>query len=376
MTHVDPPHSIKAFASRAPSRAPQVARRTGGYTLLIIPGESGTPWRFQLRRSLITWMICILFAGIGALGAVLVDYTKLQIIVHDYERLRAENHSIRSEAAAIIARLDGVQSALNRMDNFSTQIREMSKPESSCKGPRCKNLKPKNDDNKNTKKDGKPQGNIPTQKSDRFAANVNNFENVGPVSKEDYFLSRSFRAKSLNNEPSVNFRNLEFRDAFERLLKVGTRSESQARELERLLGDVKDYQKKLANTPTLAPAIGYVSSGFGDRESPFSGHEAMHWGLDIAASIGTTVYAAAAGVVVDTRYLEDYGKVIDVDHGSGIRTRYAHLNKVLVKKGDKIVKGDIIAEVGNTGRSTGPHLHYEVEINGKRVDPIKYIHEW
>lgn len=369
MPSSESPQSIRSFASRAPSRAPYGKRASAGYTLLLIPGESGTPWRFRLPKQFMVWAICACFCLFGALGAVLVDYAKLRYIVHDYERLRAENHSIRSEAAALISRLEGVQSALTRMDDFSTQIREMAKPEATCKGPRCKFLK---------SKEIEKRGSSPTiqQNTQGSLGNIEKFMNVGPVSKEDYLMSRVMRARALNNEPSVNFKNLEFRDAFERILKVGSRSEAQAKELERLLGDVKNYQRKLATTPTLAPVQGYVSSRFGDRESPFSGIETMHWGVDFAASIGTSVYAAAAGTVISARYLDDYGKVVDVDHGDSTRTRYAHLNSILVKPGDKISKGDKIGEVGNTGRSTGPHLHYEVEVAGRRVDPMKFIHQW
>jgi murein DD-endopeptidase MepM/ murein hydrolase activator NlpD len=320
-------------------------------------------------RGIVAWFLAIVFCVFGALAAVIIDYGKLRNVAHDYERIRAENHSIRSEAAAIISRLESVQSALNRMDNFSTQIREMAKPDASCKGPRCKTIQSKPSSTKS-------QGyNVPA-KPDSYQGRLAQFSNVGPLSKEDYLLSRGLKAKALNTDPSVNFGNLEFREAFERLLQVGMRSESQAKALERLLGDVKDYQKKIATTPTLAPAIGYVSSNFGDRESPFSGKETMHWGMDIAAPVGTTVYVAAAGRVLSARHVDDYGKVIDVDHGNGIVTRYAHLNRMLVKPGDKVVKGDVIGEVGNTGRSTGPHLHYEVEVNGRRVNPRRFIHEW
>jgi murein DD-endopeptidase MepM/ murein hydrolase activator NlpD len=294
--------------------------------------------------------------------AVVLDYSKLQRVVADYERLRIENHSIRSEAAAIISRLESVQSALNRVDNFSNQIREISKPEASGrkKGQKGNTVSP-------TRPTATPLTSIEHPRT-------NPSMGIGPIPKEDYLLARSLRAQNLRTEAAVNLDRLEFRETFERLLQIGRRSETQARELERLLKDVRSYQAKIAVTPTLAPAEGYLSSLFGVRQSPMSGSNQMHWGVDIAAPIGTPVYATAAGTVVLARYADDYGNYLEIDHGNGIQTRYAHLNTILVRPGMRVTKGSIVAQVGNTGRSTGPHIHYEVEVAGRRVDPIKYIH--
>ncbi len=127
-------------------------------------------------------------------------------------------------------------------------------------------------------------------------------------------------------------------------------------------------------TPSMTPvAIGWRSSGFGYRSDPFTGARAMHEGLDFVAETGTPVVAAAAGVVAVSEQQNDYGNIVEVDHGNGLSTRYAHLSKRLVKVGDVVFKGHQVGEVGSTGRSTGAHLHFEVRNQGQPLDPAKFL---
>lgn len=119
--------------------------------------------------------------------------------------------------------------------------------------------------------------------------------------------------------------------------------------------------------------VGYKSSSFGWRVDPFNGQMAFHEGLDFLAESGTPIQAAASGIVVAAERTPDYGNLVKIDHGAGVETRYAHALKILVKPGDRVEKGQVIAEVGNTGRSTGAHLHFEVRLNGVALDPRKYL---
>ena len=126
--------------------------------------------------------------------------------------------------------------------------------------------------------------------------------------------------------------------------------------------------------PNKSPILAaYNSSSFGWRLDPFNGHKAFHEGLDFPANTGDPIYAAAGGIVSASEQTPDYGKIVKIDHGSGLETRYAHASRLLVKAGDRVEKGQKIAEVGNTGRSTGPHLHYEIRLNGNALDPRKYL---
>lgn len=129
-----------------------------------------------------------------------------------------------------------------------------------------------------------------------------------------------------------------------------------------------------STSPTLQPvSAGWFSSNFGWRLDPFSGKKAFHEGVDFMAETGTPIQAAAGGLVVYSDHHPQYGNMIDVDHGNGMTSRYAHASKRLVKVGDIVLQGQKIAEVGSTGRSTGPHLHFEVLKNGAPQNPARYL---
>jgi murein DD-endopeptidase MepM/ murein hydrolase activator NlpD len=125
--------------------------------------------------------------------------------------------------------------------------------------------------------------------------------------------------------------------------------------------------------PNSQPVDVATGSGFGFRTDPFTGRPALHTGLDFPAEVGTPVMSAAGGVVLLTEVHPQYGKVVEIDHGQGLVTRYAHTSKVLVHTGDIVKRGQKIAEVGSTGRSTGPHLHFEVRVDGAAQNPAKFL---
>lgn len=136
------------------------------------------------------------------------------------------------------------------------------------------------------------------------------------------------------------------------------------------------FERKMKNLmiPTQKPvAQSHLGSAFGWRIDPITGRSALHTGLDFPALVGTLIVAAAGGVVVTQELHPEYGNMVEIDHGNGLLTRYAHASKVEVKKGDLIKRGQKIAEVGTTGRSTGPHLHFEVLVNGTYQDPQKFL---
>ncbi|AKO64801.1 peptidase M23 [Methylophilales bacterium MBRSG12] len=126
--------------------------------------------------------------------------------------------------------------------------------------------------------------------------------------------------------------------------------------------------------PDLYPvSVGYRSSSYGWRIDPMLGVRSFHEGLDFSAAEGDDIKATASGIVIAAGKAPDYGNYVKIKHGGGIETRYAHASKLLVKKGDLVNKDQVIALVGNTGRSTGPHLHYEIRLNGRSLDPRKYL---
>lgn len=133
-------------------------------------------------------------------------------------------------------------------------------------------------------------------------------------------------------------------------------------------------EQLIARMPFAAPLVRYeVSSPFGVRRDPFDGEGEFHTGIDLETDLGTAVHSTAPGAVDFAGVDGAYGRMIEIDHGNGVRTRYAHLSRILVRVGDRIVTHERIGLVGSTGRSTGPHLHYEVRIDGRPVNPAKFL---
>lgn len=143
--------------------------------------------------------------------------------------------------------------------------------------------------------------------------------------------------------------------------------------LKQLTTTLENQQNILACTPSITPIEGIVTCDFGYRKSPFTQKREFHSGMDIANKRGTEIYATANGRVSFAASRMFIGKLVVIDHGHGIVTKYGHMSKINVKKGDRVKRGDVIGLVGNTGKSTGPHIHYEVRLNGSPVNPAEYI---
>ncbi len=149
--------------------------------------------------------------------------------------------------------------------------------------------------------------------------------------------------------------------------------ESIAQRLLRVEEAMVSQEERLSSTPTIAPVIGVITDGFGSRRDPFTGRRAYHHGLDLSARRGTPIVAPADGVVVFAGRKGGMGRMLRISHGFGYQTVYGHLDKILVEPGQDVHRGDEIGLVGNTGRSTGPHLHYEVLKDGRYVNPLYFI---
>jgi len=163
--------------------------------------------------------------------------------------------------------------------------------------------------------------------------------------------------------------------------------ETKMRDIDRLVDEVRGekegfeyiYQKLiqkkdfLDHTPSVYPVNGYISRGFGIEPDPFTGEMGLHQGLDIVADIGTPVIAAAKGRVSFVGWRKGLGKLVTLDHGNGYKSSYGHLSVILVQDHQEVERGEVIGRVGNTGYSTGPHLHYEVHLKGRLVNPQPYL---
>ena len=159
-----------------------------------------------------------------------------------------------------------------------------------------------------------------------------------------------------------------------KLAQVASAIEERAGRLNRLESAMVDLRAEARTLPTTAPILqGSHSSNYGERSDPINGEASFHPGIDFVAPVGTVFAAAATGVVISARPVPEYGNMIEIDHGNGLTTRYAHASRLDVHEGDLVLKGQPIGLVGTTGRSTGPHLHFEVRDHGQTLNPEKFL---
>lgn len=207
------------------------------------------------------------------------------------------------------------------------------------------------------------------EKRIRIVANIDYTDNgdglfgVGGSAPED-----------LNPEIELTRRHQQLiKDMHNQISQLDKAAGDQQGDFESLLDKLEAQKNLMAHTPAIRPVEGWITSGFGYRHSPFTGKREFHKGLDISNRKGTEIMATADGVVSFVGQRGNFGTLLVIDHGHGLITRYAHLDKVLCKKGESVQRGKTIALMGNSGRSTGPHLHYEVRLNGVPVNPSNYI---
>ncbi|UIP08278.1 M23 family metallopeptidase [Erythrobacter sp. SDW2] len=188
--------------------------------------------------------------------------------------------------------------------------------------------------------------------------------------------AQAIRQLGLNPQAMLAGAEMEAMGGPLELLATGAKGEIDPR-FERLglsLARMSALERSLEGIPQVLPASApMVTSSFGYRRDPFTGRGAMHSGLDFKGPIGAPIYAAAKGVVTFVGRKSGYGNVVEVSHGNGLMTRYAHMSRFATTVGTRVEAGDIIGAIGSTGRSTGPHLHFEVRINGRAIDPRPFL---
>jgi len=293
------------------------------YTIIIVPDPSSKPRRFYLSKGLIKGMLVFGVIALIFSGIMVWHFFELKHQVVDVARLREDNRQQKLQLTSLTKRIESLGRRLNQLHSSNTKLQILAgikKPENS------KQV----------------------------------FGMGGGIADGMYEFSR-VNLSRLVDQMEEELENLEFEVA------------SQEDSLQELTTLIEDRKSVLDSTPAIWPTRGWITSGFGYRKSPFTGKRRMHHGVDIASRRGTPIVSTARGIVTFAGVKGNYGKVVVLNHGYGFSTIYAHNSVNLVKVGENVERGDVIAYLGNTGRSTAPHLHYEVRLNRTPVNPTYYM---
>ena len=294
-------------------------------TLIIIPENTSRVRQFKFSRALIKFAACFLVLSIAAISVIVYDYCRLKRALPSMSALEHEATDQRAQIQTFAEKINTLKSDIVALQEFEKKI--------------------------------------------RVIANVER-----PADQDAVFGIGGLMPEELDTDlPLTEKHNALLRKMHIQAEQLHKVSAVQKGALEELQIHLQNQKSLLASTPAIRPVIGWTSSGFGYRISPFTGLKEFHNGIDIATRMATTIIAPADGTVIFTGTKGSLGRAIMIDHGYGLLTRYGHLKKYLVKAGARVKRGDKIALAGNSGRSTAPHLHYEVHLNGIPVNPIKYI---
>ena len=298
------------------------------YTVLVADRTSGVVRRATIAVRFVVVFGCALLAapiliGLGAAWKGQHDVAQLQ---ETHRALELENANYREATQALATQIESLQAAISDLNSRSELDPNLAKA----------------------------MNRLPALVKSRAMGGTTS----GSVKGQDLSYARTLSALAAPEDTFGLLRTL--------LESLQDRLNVLSRNVER--------RNALANaTPSMWPAFGWLSSGMGPRRDPVTGDTDFHAGLDIAGERGQPVYATASGTVHEVGYQGAYGNLIVIDHGFGLETRYGHLLKFLVRPGAKVQRGDIIGQVGATGRATGYHLHYEVTANGRLINPLQLL---
>ena len=300
--------------------------KTQVFTVIVVSDHSQAVRKFRVPRR---WLANLAY-GAGAVALVVLltlgHYFALLGSASENAVLKEENAQLRSQILLVQEKVAHISATLDRVERFDAKLRtavtQLQDPE--------RNLA------------------------------------IGPVGGADV------EAQIPGPAPAAEASLTALPGKLSSLETEAGRQEQSLRELQEYFDDQRSL---LASTPSIWPARGWVTSDFGTRLDPYTAERRMHQGLDIATPHGQPVYTPSDGTVVFAGTEGGYGKVLVLDHGYGVKTRYGHLSEIFVRTGERVRRGDKVAAVGNTGRSTGPHLHYEVRVNGIPENPRKFILE-
>lgn len=286
------------------------------YTFLIFPGAHGRVRRISLPPYAVHGALAFMIIALTTMVALGTSYARMLLKVSDYNNVRAEREALKTQYKSLESSVNRTNAKLNSLQSLATEV-----------------------------------------------ALAYGF---GEARRAQFPESVIALAAQTNTTVDSGYHASLY--AFN-LLKTANFSPAGKRRT-----SIPILPLASANLPSIWPIHGRVTAGFGERMDPLNGEGAFHAGMDIAAPVGTDIVAPADGIVLSAGPDAGYGNSILIDHGYGIQTRYGHLSKVSVVVGEDVKRGQVIGQVGMTGRATGPHLHYEVHVQDTPVNPAKYLH--
>ena len=288
------------------------------YAFLIFPGAHGRLHKIQLPFYLIHMLLALSAVGIMTVAALANSYARMLLKVSNYNNVRSEREALKTQYRTLESAVTSANAKLDSLQSLATEV-------------------------------ALTYG-FGDERRPRFPSAV-----LGLATQTNASVDSSFRA-------SLYAFNLIRRASLD----------PDGNDLAR--GMFSNPLIARTTVPSLWPVRGQITAGFGQRMDPFSGEGAFHAGVDISAPSGTRVEAAADGIVLEAGPESGYGNEILIDHGYGLTTKYGHLSRIFVVVGQVLKRGQVIGAVGMTGKTTGPHLHYEVHVKDTPVNPTKYLH--
>lgn len=325
-------------------------------TMFVVSNQTGKTRKIVLSAAWLKALSFISAVVIIIFAAGLVDYFGLLLQAMENKRLKAENAQLFKQFQVVESKVSALENSLERVKTFTTKLKLITNVDA---------------EDRITKL---TMGSKPAagQQIEEYEPMVQR-EGGDSLESQDQMFANTKPLNDQVGELAAEDSDKDYASLVVRIEKAVKETQLKEQSVIDLWESLSERQSLLNSTPNIKPAKGWITSRFGYRVSPFSGKTALHAGLDIAAAPGSPVYAPADGVIVFASYDESYGKLITVDYGYGVTTRFGHLSQIYVQAGQRVSKWDVVGAVGNTGRSTGPHLHYEVRINGTAVDPVNYV---
>jgi len=294
------------------------------FTVFIVPQDPSHIRKFKLPLNVLKTIAVAASISFAGFSFILFDYTKVKLKTHELNMLRKENAEQKIQLQTFASKMTDLEFHMAKLKQFDKKLRIITNME------------------------------VPAGSNQMLGIG-------GPSPEEEDMVTLGGARDGLIKQMHSDLDQLK----------------TEAMTQEKSFTELHEYLFKqtslFASTPAIWPARGWVTSTFGYRISPFTGLKQMHEGIDIANAAGTPVFAPADGIVSKVDRENGLGKNVVINHGYGIVTRYGHLSEMYVHVGKRVKRGEKIAAIGSTGRSTGPHLHYEVLVNRVNVNPDKYI---